>query len=291
MANSFDRLSTSLGDLPSDLDTFVPIAAKTELGYDFQIGKYPVTNAQFRRFFEAGGYAADRPWWTPEIVADIESWEYNKEWRNGPRLWDDDRFNHATQPVVGVSWYEAMAYCAWLTGELRAKGEIGENEEVRLPTQAEWMRAALPPSNSPRNGGVLSLSKEGRADFSSGKSSSSADSSRRAGGRADGAAVDDWYPWGSADFDPARANTEESGLGQTTPVQMYPEGASAEGVWDLAGNVWEWSADWNENKYPWLKGGSYYQNADGVRTSSRDWNDPWSGVDIGLRCVVIPGSR
>ena len=256
-------LLADLGDLPPDLDKFVPIAAKDSVGYDFRIGKYPISNTQFRRFLDAGGYNADRPWWTPEIVADIESWEYNKEWRKGPRLWDDDRFNHSTQPVVGVSWYEAVAYCRWLTGELRAKGEIGQDEEVRLPTQKEWLRAALPPSNSPHSGG-----------------------------RADGSAVDDLYPWGSADFDPARANTKESDLKQTTPVQMYPEGASAEGVWDLAGNVWEWSADWNEDKYPWLKGGSFWQESKYGVTSSRYWYFPWNWLnDWGFRVVVVPLSH
>ena len=44
--------------------------------------------------------------------------------------------------MVGVSWYEAGAYCDWLTAELRQRGEIGQGDMVRLPTEAEWARVA-----------------------------------------------------------------------------------------------------------------------------------------------------
>jgi formylglycine-generating enzyme required for sulfatase activity len=50
------------------------------------------------------------------------------------------------------------------------------------------------------------------------------------------------YPWGKT-FVAAHANTQESGLGQTTPIHMYPQGATPEGVWDFCGNIWEWIAD------------------------------------------------
>ncbi len=68
------------------------------------------------------------------------------------------------------------------------------------------------------------------------------------------------YPW-NGDFDSALANTEESSLEQTTPVHMYQDGKSAEGVWDLVGNVWEWS---NDDYNTWGKaarGGGYYNDS------------------------------
>ena len=136
------------------------------------------------------------------------------------------------------------------------------------------MRAALPPSTSPHSGGVLSLPKEGRTV---------AAASARSRGR-----VEDVYPWGSTDFDPGRANTKESGLGQTTPVYMYPDGRTAEGVWDLAGNVWEWLLAEPGD----LKGGSWYQGSERATASARFRLAPlaWDN-GFGFRLVCVPLSR
>ena len=51
-----------------------------------------------------------------------------------PPFWDDLHFNHPEQPVVGVSWHEAQAYCDWLATSI--------GRACRLPTEAEWERAA-----------------------------------------------------------------------------------------------------------------------------------------------------
>jgi len=64
------------------------------------------------------------------------------------------------------------------------------------------------------------------------------------------------YPWGN-EFDEKRANTGGSGVGDLAPVGQFPQGASPYGVEDLAGNVWEWTADWYQ-PYP----GSVYQTKD-----------------------------
>ena len=57
------------------------------------------------------------------------------------------------------------------------------------------------------------------------------------------------YPWGDA-FDKSKCNSSEAGIGTTTPVGRYsPDGDSPCGAADMAGNVWEWVADWYDDGY------------------------------------------
>lgn len=139
--------------------------------------------------------------------------------------WDEQQ-KHPNRPVTRVSWYEAAAYASW--------------RKARLPTEAEWERAAR--------------GREGRR-----------------------------YPWGDDKPTPRKANY--GGLvGSSSPVGVYLEGATPNGIHDLAGNVWEWCADWY-GKYPSgaqedpaspatgddrvLRGGSWYSNAENCRSASR----------------------
>ncbi|MBI1925617.1 tetratricopeptide repeat protein [Candidatus Poribacteria bacterium] len=121
--------------------------------YPLYFAKYPVTNALYRRFID---YLAGRS--EDETLAHLRREDYAESlWtraqkiqgftdylkRTGPARWasrfrshydDDRRFNGEDQPVVGVTWYAAMAYCHWLT-------ELSEIE-FRLPTEGEWEWAA-----------------------------------------------------------------------------------------------------------------------------------------------------
>jgi formylglycine-generating enzyme required for sulfatase activity/transcriptional regulator with XRE-family HTH domain/energy-coupling factor transporter ATP-binding protein EcfA2 len=107
----------------------------------FELAKHPTTNAMFARFIDDGGYADSR-WWTAAITdgrwAEGKIRDYAGE-RSEPAYWDDPRFNNPAQPVVGVTWYEAVAYCAWLSAAL------DDGHTYRLPTEAEWERAARGP--------------------------------------------------------------------------------------------------------------------------------------------------
>ncbi len=98
------------------------------------------------------------------------------------------------------------------------------------------------------------------------------------------------YPWPKERGEPtpklANYNANE---GTTTPVGRYPEGATPEGLFDMAGNVWEWTDDWRGEKegYRSLRGGSYYSSkADALRCSSRNFVNPWlRNGSIGFRVI------
>jgi formylglycine-generating enzyme required for sulfatase activity len=94
----------------------------------YWISKYPITNGQFAKFIEAGGYK-NQQWWTPAGWAQREKDKWTE-----PRYWTYSQWNRAEQPVVGVSWYESVAFCLWLSDVT--------GEKIMLPTEEQWQYAA-----------------------------------------------------------------------------------------------------------------------------------------------------
>lgn len=113
--------------------------------YAYKIGRYPVTNAEFAHFIEDNGYQDER-WWTEQGLKFLKPgghpYDDQKQQIAVPRRWYDADFNSQAQPVVGVSWFEAMAYCSWLTAQGHTRGWLPSNAKIRLPMAIEWERAA-----------------------------------------------------------------------------------------------------------------------------------------------------
>ncbi|GAB4450869.1 MAG: hypothetical protein Fur0044_46340 [Anaerolineae bacterium] len=215
----------------------------------------------------------------------VSAW-YPAKVHEQPYYWDDPAYNGDNQPVVGVTWYEAMAYCEWLNEQVSAEARRRGGEEVnggrpsavgglpdeviaelaagtwqlRLPTEAEWEWAAGGPAHLP-------------------------------------------YPWGS-EFDPDQANTLEGRVLGTSPVGAYPAGAAPCGALDMAGNVWEWTHSLYR-PYPYrlddgredplaggqrtLRGGAWNFTQRLARVSSRTRALPDDfDNNIGFRVVVAP---
>lgn len=164
----------------------------------FRIGLYPVVNKHYLEFSQDTG----REWFSQEGA-------------------DPERQN---APAADLTWYDARAYCAWLTAQWRSNGTIGPEEQVRLPTEPEWERATRGHHNDIGIDGLV-------------------------------------YPWGTTWQDDA-GNSEETGFNSTCAVGLFPKGRSPYGCYDMAGHVWEWCTTlWGEDmatptfSYPWRDDG------------------------------------
>jgi len=96
------------------------------------------------------------------------------------------------------------------------------------------------------------------------------------------------YPWGDT-FDPERANVREGGVGSTTPVGVYPDGASPYGLLDCAGNVWEWTTLRAGKNQTIIRGGSWNFRAEDARCFDSDYSQPGHRSHcFGFRIVTGP---
>ena len=168
--------------------------------------------------------------------------------------WKNGLLSH---PMNCVTWTEATQFCRWIGG--------------RLPTATEWEYAATsgePGKLYPWGETVPDAKHANYCDVNCPKALGT-----------DGKNLVDWEKRGLID------RTQDDGWAATSPVGNYPAGATAWGLLDMAGNVWQWtSSEEGDGKHE-VRGGSWDNAANSLRISNRlAWPDkPDAGM--GFRCV------
>ena len=111
---------------------------EAELG-QFHLAGHAVTVGEYRYFVAAGGHEPEQPWWGT-VKGEARRW-LGKSGQRQPRgWWQDERFSNPLQPVVGLTWWEALAYAGWAEAL-----HIGLGGKVCLPTEVQWEAAARSP--------------------------------------------------------------------------------------------------------------------------------------------------
>jgi formylglycine-generating enzyme required for sulfatase activity len=224
----------------------------------YYIDKFEVTNQQYAQFLAA--LATDgRRYAHPQAPPDKDPI---------PTYWHDRRLNDATQPVTGVDWYDAYAYCGW----------AGRH----LPTEAQWEKAARGPSGQEYPwGNTWTAANSNNAESTFGHPILS---------------HQQWIHL----LAPLRLEALQR---LTTPVGSFPDGVSPYGVHDMGGNLWEWCQDAYQKDYyryapsrnppgppssPYkvLRGGCWSSYRGEIRAAYRNYDLATDRhLEVGFRCV------
>ena len=232
---------------------------------DFYIARTLTTVGQYTRFIDASCYSdGSAKFWGSEGLKWLG--KGTKDAKSAPHRWAEQRA-HANRPVVGIRWFEARAYARWLSAIMATELAAVSKDptfQVRLPTEAQWERAA-------------------RASSASGWH-------------------EQRWPFGDNENSvPQQANVRGSDIGSVSGVGVFSPNPI--GLYDMAGNAWEWMDNVYQSDSPEtfarvgaddkpsgnlsLRGGSWFSRPERASCSYRGWRHPdyWDDF-IGFRVVL-----
>lgn len=265
----------------------------TGLVHSFWISQFPVTNAHFTAFMAAGGYQ-NNDFWAEATAVDrwqdgkTKDWELN-EWRSQPQNFGYP-FQLPNHPVVGITWYEALAFTRWLTAHWQQSGLIAPGWTVTLPSEVEWEKAARGGLHIPANPLIEPI---GSTLIEPTFNPQENPQPQRP------------YPWGNR-LTTDHANYRRTDVETTNAVGCFAGGASPYGCEEMCGNVWEWTRS-KHASYPYdpadgreqpdiklyeqvaLRGGAFWNKAHFLSCSERAKRSPndQSG-SYSFRLVIVP---
>jgi formylglycine-generating enzyme required for sulfatase activity len=201
----------------------------------FYLDKYEVTNAEYSNFLHYIAVTGDHRMCHPNEPSGKN---------HVPLYWNDSTLNQPNLPVVGIDWFDAYAYAAW----------VG----ARLPTEPEWERAAR---------GNLVASE---------------------------------FPWGD---EPPEGRACQGGIPLNSPCRVGSYPPNSLGLFDMAGNVWEWVDGWYSptpgsgaehlnldqpsGRTRVVRGGSWASSTENLRCAFRaDFTPTFRAKNIGFRCAI-----
>lgn len=243
----------------------------------YYMAEFPITVAQYRVFVHDAGYS-NPDFWTKA------GWRWKGDLRQPVEYWDNPEWTVPNYPVVGITWYEAAAFCRWLThvmpangwpedlakhiysGDRRDKQLRREGWQFRLPTEAEWEKAARGTDGQVYISDNLSVLKKERS---------------------------------------GSARKTMVGINQVATVGIFPTDISACKVRDLSSNVRDWCLSCYSNPYKFpednslegehtrvVRGGSWTRGTVNVRAAHRSPRNAWDrDYDMGFRVVCAMSPR